>query len=145
MSEKPALRHGGLTAAQRRKRRKVRNYYRRMTLRNLRRWWRERCAYCGRRPFWSESMILAPGTGRFHDACHAAWRFRMVAVERLRVLDVVADVWQVASRDVQTVMGLRAREEGAETANAENAAWRVFYDLEKRRAAANDGSSSALT
>lgn len=78
-------------------------------------------------------MILAPGTGSFHDACHAAWHSGMVAAERLRVLDVVADVWEVNSRDVQTVMGLRAREEGAESANAENAAWRVFYDLDNLR------------
>ena len=123
------------TAATRKRRRRVRWAYRRMTLQNLHKWWRERCERCGRRPFWSESMILVPGTGRFHDACHAAWRFKMTADERLRVLDVVTEVWEVESRTVQEVMALRARADLADEANARNAGWRVFYDLSKLREA----------
>jgi len=116
-------------------RRRVRWHYRRMTITHLRRWWHERCARCGRRPFWSESMILAPGAGIFHDACYAAWWFKMVADERLRVLDVVAEVWEVNSQTVQELLALRARADLADEANARNAGWRVFYDIENRRKA----------
>ena len=129
------------SAATQKRRRRVRWAYRRMTLRNLHKWWRERCERCGRRPFWSESMILVPGTGRFHDACHAAWRFKMMADERLRVLDVVTEVWEVESRTVQEVMALRARADLADEANARNAGWRVFYDLDNRRKASPEGAN----
>src|SRR4051794_9066519 len=116
-----------------RHRRHVRWYYRRMTLRHLRRWWGERCVRCGRRPFWSESMISMPGTGLFHDACHAARHSSRVAEERMRVLEVVTEVWEVDSRTVQELLALRARAELADESNARNLGWRVFYDLENRR------------
>lgn len=115
---------------------RVRWAYRRMTLLHLHRWWRERCERCGRRPFWSESMILVPGTGRFHDACDSARHWRTVAEERMRVLDVVTDVWEVNSGTVQELMALRARAELGDEARARTMGWRVFYDLERRRSAA---------
>lgn len=124
-----------------RQRRRVRWHYRRMTLRHLRRWWRERCVRCGRRPFWSESMVLWQGTGLFHYTCDSAETWRRKAEVRLAVLDVVADVWEVNSGTVQELMALRARAELADEANARNAGWRVFYDLDNRRKAAPEGAN----
>lgn len=137
MSEQPvnpASTTGRLTAVQRR----VRWHYRRRVLRHPLLWWRERCARCGRRRYPHESMILAPGSGKFHDTCHLAWRLGMVAEERLRVLDVVTDVWEVNSGTVQELMALRAKAELSDEANARNAGWRVFYDLDNRRKAAGN-------
>lgn len=119
-------------------RRRVRWRYRRRVLRHPLAWWRERCAHCGRRRFPDESMILMPGSGTFHDVCDGYITWRRKAQERLAVLDVVTDVWEVGGRDVQAVMGLRARDEGADRAHAENAAWRVFYDLDNQRKAKAD-------
>lgn len=118
-----------------RQRRRVRWYYRRLTLRHLLRWWRERCAHCGRRPFWSESMILYPGTGSFHGVCDQAHQWRRAASERFEVLDVITDVWAIDGQAVQEVLALRARANLADESNARTLGWRVFYDLEKRREA----------
>lgn len=75
-----------------------------------------------------------PGTGSFHDACHAAQHAQRVAEERMRVLEVVTEVWEVDGRTVQELLALRARAELADESNARNLGWRVFYDLENRRA-----------
>jgi hypothetical protein len=114
-------------------RRHVRWYYRRMTLRHLRRWWRERCAGCGRRLYWSESAILLPGTGSFHYACDSAQHWRRVAEERFRVLDVVTDMWEVDGGTVQELLAIRARAELLDESNARTLGWRVFYDLQRHR------------
>lgn len=120
-----------------RQRRQVRWYYQRDRLLHFRRWWQERCAACGHRPFWTESMISMPGTGVFHDACHAAQHWRRVASERLDVLAVVVDVWDVNPSTVREVMETRegdgpALPRTSQGAKAWDKAWRVFYDLEKR-------------
>ena len=68
-------------------RRRVRWHYRQRVLRHPLRWWRERCAHCGRRRFPDESMILMPGSGIFHDTCHGYLHWRRAAEELRRVED----------------------------------------------------------
>lgn len=87
-------------------------------------------------------MICAPGAGRFHDACHAAWHWRLVADERIQVLEVVADVWEVNSITVQELMALRAKADLADESSARNRGWRVFYDIERRKAAKAEAQSA---
>lgn len=100
----------------------------------LRRWHRDRCTLCGHRFAWRQGRFSnGPGTGPQHHSCWSAKHWRLVADERLTVLDVLTDVWGVTSTDVQELVAGRLPEK--EAAEGRNLGWRVFYDVEKRRTA----------
>lgn len=61
---------------------------------------------------------------------NALWRHK--ADERLALLDLVTEVWDVDERDVRLTTELRALSED-ERVQASNACFRVLYDLDKRR------------
>lgn len=112
------------------------NAYRkfRETLRRARRWQQDRCTLCGHRFAWRQGRFSnGPGTGPQHESCNAARHWRLVADERLTVLDVLTDVWDVTSTDVQELVAGRLPER--EATRGRNLGWRVVYDVEKRREA----------
>lgn len=122
-----------MTVDSEKRRRKVRNAYRRMNLKRLRRWWRERCSACGHRTWFGESAYSHPGSGIFHDYCSRELTQRHRAEDAMAVLDAVTETWQVDAATVKALMGLRAQSDGYEASNAENRAFRVFRELEHRR------------
>lgn len=111
-------------------------------VRRLRRWHKDRCSLCGHRFAWRQGRFSnGPGTGPQHESCNAARRWRLVADERLTVLDVLTDVWGASSTDVQELVAGRLPEREAH--NGRNLGWRVVYDVEKRRAATTPSDASA--
>jgi hypothetical protein len=80
-------------------------------------------------------MILMPGSGSYHDVCHGYVHWRRAAEERLMVLDVVTDVWEVDPSTVKQVMETREGDGPGNPrtlhgSNAWNVGFRVFYDLD---------------
>lgn len=114
------------------KRSKVRWYYRRQNLRHPLRWWRERCAGCGRRTYWDESAV-AINSEAWHDVCWNRVAWKQAAGERLLVLDVITDVWTVDGPTVGEVMAGQVRGGMGDEANARDISFRVFNDLKNRR------------
>lgn len=108
----------------------------------LRRWHKDRCTLCGHRFAWRQGRFSnGPGTGPQHESCNAARHWRLVADERLTVLDVLTDVWDVSSGDVQELVAGRLPEREAH--NGRNLGWRVVYDVEKRRSATQSDTTNA--
>lgn len=115
----------------------------RRRMRRIPPWWRrfkrngyhiERCDYCGHRFAWKGDARHSYGHGDgkvWHGPCMALLTSRNKAEERLTVLALICDIWEVAGSDVRELMANRAMSEGYERSNAWNLAWRVFYDLEK--------------
>lgn len=101
----------------------------------VKRWLTCRCDECGFRFFWRQARFGYMGSDKkYHEHCQGYRSWRGKANERLAVLDLVSDVWEIDGRTVQQL----ARNRGlgiAEEANADNMAWRVFYDLENDRKA----------
>ena len=102
-----------------------------------------RCEECGQ-PFRRRQAVFSrnwngdgpgwrkPERAVLHDKCSALLTYRGKAQERLDVIDLIADVWNVDSNTVQQLA--RNREIlPSDAANADNMAWRVFYDLKIQR------------
>ena len=114
---------------------------RRVVLR-VRRWLVDRCEGCGHRFHWARDGRHSFGNrdGKvWHSPCIALAMWRNKASERLAVIDVMADVWNITGSDVRELMANRAESEGLERSNAWNLAWRVFYDLDNQRKVKVDG------
>jgi hypothetical protein len=95
--------------------------------------WRSRCAHCNRRFLPSHSRhAFGDNHPTYHEVCIGYVRWRGKADERLQVLDLISEVWQVDSGTVQELA--RNREsEGYKSSGARDRAWRVFYDLKNHR------------
>lgn len=99
--------------------------------------YRDRCAHCGHRFHWKRDARFSYGNrdGKvWHGPCLAHEQWRVKADERLAILDLVCDVWNVNERDAKVMVELRAKDDDERRA-ASNRAFRVFYDLEEKRAA----------
>lgn len=98
-----------------------------------RRWLIQKCSACGQRFGYREAHFANGNRDgqTFHNGCLSAQTWRRKADERLAVLDLIVEVWDIDSLTVQTLMANRVDKDSH---NASNLAWRVFYDLEKRRA-----------
>lgn len=103
----------------------------------------KRCDHCGRGPNWGEAWTSTGGDKVWHDVCRSYLHWRAKAEERLAILDLVTDVWQVQAQDVYALAEGRAatgepdvavRGRTSAEADAWNRAWRVFYDLGNARA-----------
>lgn len=103
-----------------------------------------RCGHCGRRARWGESWHGYGSPDRvWHDVCMSYRHWRTKADERLQILDLVTDVWQVRAQDVYSLAEGRAADGDPDQpsprtsaeSDAWNLAWRVFYDLEHHRTA----------
>ena len=102
----------------------------------IRRWLRDRCAHCGHRFAYRGDARHSYGNrdGKvYHNPCIGYLTFRSKAEERLAILDLVVDVWNVDERDAKMTIELRAGN-GDERIAASNRAFRVFHDLAKFRA-----------
>lgn len=110
----------------------------------VRRWRTDRCAACGHRFRWKRDGRHGYGHSDevFHDACMSARHWRRVAGERLDVLDVVSDLWEIKSETVTEIMAMRYPERVSH--NGWNLAWRVFYDLDKHRKATAASESAGV-
>lgn len=106
--------------------------------RRVRSWLFDRCDECGHRFFWKQSRHSYMSSDNvWHEHCMGYRTWRGKARERLEVLDLVADVWEVDGKTVQQL----ARNRGLglnEESQADTQAWRVFYDLENQRKAKAD-------
>lgn len=107
------------------------------SLTEIKRWATLRCAHCGHRFRWSRDSRSSFGNrdGKvYHGPCIAYIQWRSKAAERLEVLDVVTDLAGISHRLIVGVIENRA--EGADERTREsNRAFRVFYDLDKKRSA----------
>jgi hypothetical protein len=109
------------------------------------RWWmasrlrskwfpRQRCTHCGR-PFEQGDGRHSFGNrdGRvYHEPCIGYLIWRRKAAERLEVLDLVCEIWEVNDRDVTGAFELRAQGED-QRVEWSNLAFRVMYDLKQVR------------
>ena len=98
---------------------------------NLVRWMLDRCAGCGHRFAWRGDARHGMNSETFHNPCLQAQTWRTKADERMAVLELVCDIWEVEADDVRELMANRQASEGYERSNAWNLAWRVFYDMER--------------
>lgn len=98
--------------------------------------WRLFCADCGQR-FWPGQSVHGYGgqQDKFHERCMSYLHWRRKADERLDVLDLVSEVWEVTSSDVRELLSGRADDKANHKAEAWNKGWRVFYDLDNARKA----------
>ena len=99
---------------------------------NLVRWTLDRCDGCGHRFAWKGDARFGQNSKTYHEPCLNAQTWRATAEERMQVLELICDVWEVKASDVRELMANRAETEGYERSNAWNLAWRVFYSMEKR-------------
>lgn len=118
----------------------------RRRLQRLAPWWRrferngyrrERCEGCGHPFRWSRDPRHSLGNrdGKvWHGPCLSLMTTRAKADERLEVLDLVCDVWEIDDQAAKGVVENRATTDDERVA-ASNRAFRVFHDLSKRRAA----------
>ena len=102
---------------------------------NLVRWTLDRGDACGHRFAWKGDARHSFGNAgeRYHEPCINLATTRWKAKERMEVLRLICDVWDVKADDVRELMANRAEHEGYERSNGWNLAWRVFYDMEKGR------------
>lgn len=103
-------------------------------IRRIRRWIGDRCAHCGHRFRWKKDARHSHGGTRevFHAPCIGYQIWRGKADERLAMLDVVCEVWDVSDRDVKGVIEMRAAND-AQRVQLSDRAFRVFYDLQNSR------------
>ena len=100
---------------------------------NLVRWTLDRCDGCGHRFAWKGDARHGQNSQTFHGPCLQAKTWRSKAEERMAVLELVCDVWDVRADDVRELMANRQTSEGASRSRGWDLAWRVFYDMERNR------------
>jgi hypothetical protein len=108
-------------------------------MKRVQRWMTDRCAHCGHRFRWSGDARHSHGGNRevLHAPCIGYQIWRSKADERLDMLAVVCDVWDISDRDVKGVVEMRAADD-AERVKQSDRAFRVFYDLSNRTDAAKE-------
>jgi hypothetical protein len=108
---------------------------------------KKRCDYCGRRKHWNDAWHSYPSGDRvWHSECMAYTTWRGKALERIKVLDLICEVWGITMRDVTELASGRAAQGPADgpetpssaTSDAWNMAWRVMYDLDNHRKAGHE-------
>ncbi len=109
---------------------------------NIRNRWGKRCARCGHRGRLSEPWHGYGDRKVWHDACMAANHWRTAAEERLTVLELIADVWEINAATVRELASPRGVN-NLESSQAWDLAWRVFYSLEGRKERAAVGGMAA--
>lgn len=109
----------------------------------LRRWLTKRCEHCGHRFRWKRDARHSFGNGDrkvYHGPCIALVQWRNKAEERLDMLALVCEVAGLTGEDIRGIVEIRTT--GTDNASIEqNAAWRVFYDLEQRQIQATEAKS----
>jgi hypothetical protein len=105
-------------------------------IRRLRHWVTDRCAHRGHRFRWRKDARHSHGGNRevFHAPCIGYQIWRGKADERLAMLNIVCEVWDISDRDVKGVVEMRAADD-AERVQQSDRAFRVFYDLQNYRKA----------
>jgi hypothetical protein len=101
----------------------------------VRRWLTDRCEGCGHRFRWKRDARHSFGNrdGKvWHDPCISLVVWRGKAEERMEVLDVVTDLWEIKEPTVSEILALRRPKYEH---NGRNLGWRVFYDLDNKRTA----------
>lgn len=106
---------------------------------NLVRWTLDRCAECGHRFAWKGDARHRQNGETFHGNCLSLRHWRRTADERLQVLALVTEVWDVRGDDVRELMANRVEGEGWERSDRWNLAWRVFCHLDQLPARADRG------
>ena len=111
--------------------------------RSIRPWWRrfrangyrlDRCDHCGHRFRWMrDSRFGQQGSNKhWHGPCQAYLAWRRRADERLAVVGVMAELSGLTASDLRETMSLRdSTGQPGSGSEGWNAAWRVFYDLER--------------
>jgi hypothetical protein len=112
----------------------LRRELRRFAPGNVRRRWGKRCDACGRRGRLGEPWHSYGGERVWHDVCMSVQHWRNRAEERLAVLELVAEVWEINAATVRDLASLRGVND-LDSSKAWDLAWRVFYDLDKRKKA----------
>ena len=95
---------------------------------NLVRWTVDRCDGCGHRFAWRGDPRHGLNSKTYHGPCLSAMTWRTRAQERLEVLALVCEVWDIKASDARELMANRFPD-GYESSNGWNRAWRVFQDL----------------
>lgn len=88
-----------------------------------------RCDHCGRPKHFNDAWhTFGNRDGKvWHGTCMSYLHWRAKAYERMIVLDLVAETYEINPRDVEVVAELRSDEFDT---SLRNRAWRVFYDLQ---------------
>jgi hypothetical protein len=99
---------------------------------NAVRWMLDRCTGCGHRFAWKGDARFSFGNAgeTYHEPCMAKITWRNKAIERMAVLSLICDVWEVTGEDVRSLMANRNIDPLGES-KGWDLAWRVFYDLER--------------
>lgn len=102
---------------------------------------RRRCDHCGRLKHFDDAWHGYGNDRVWHSECMSYRHWRSKADERMRVLRAVVEAWNVTTADVVVLLGIpvspehldHATPRSAEEINLDNLAFRVFYDLKKKR------------